>query len=109
MKTWEWLLVVLMVFLVGLGIGAGLGFWSGHSLWPNCDAWQTALDEARQENVVLTAEVEEEYYRGMYDTWRWMSRVSNTPVDALEITRKARAKDWYGQPSSGWQWPLATE
>jgi len=54
---------------------------------------------------------ETEYYRGLYDVcifFSVQSGVTEAEVVSycLNWTSEARANDWYGLESIGWQWPL---
>ena len=78
----------------------------------------STIEQYRQANAGLAARVaelealpdpQEQYYRGMYDTWAWVGKTTGYNLDLLTFVSKAVDKDWYGQPSTGWQWPIEAE
>lgn len=44
-----------------------------------------------------------EYYRGVYDICMYMAAEEN---QCLAFSSAAAEKDWYGQASPGWEWPV---
>ena len=77
------------------------------------DAWQAEVERLNDEVTRLEAEVErlesqaeQDYYRGIFDTWQWIAVASSRRVDSLNLVRLAHQADWYGQASVGWHWPL---
>ena len=61
---------------------------------------------ARVAGLEAQADPEAEYYRGIYDMWRYFEHSTGREVDALELTGISVERGWYGQPSSGWRWPV---
>ena len=61
--------------------------------------------QATQAPTLDDLHLQEQYYRGMFDTCLFFLP---DPARCMAGTAGRYVKDWYGQPSPGFQWPIIT-
>ena len=108
------LLVGLVVgLLVGVALGAGVTYLT-RAPCPDCDleCMPTICPDCHCPDCVCPEpageDAEESYYRGIWDTWVWVSNTTGQQVNVASVVNKCVANDWFGQPSTGWRWPLVS-
>lgn len=73
---------------------------------PNAEWMETII---KRERAINRAQLEGEYYRGIYDICVWTlaeTYGANTVQACNQMVQEFKRANWFNLPSEGWHWPL---